>query len=441
MLNNFKQSNTIKMEAGEELLGKEYSINVKPGTETILVGLDCGSTQTRCVVLKPDEGVEELDKVYVIPSPFSGIQSYEEIISQGPILYDNMDSWITCSSSEPDGLFDKIRVLRGTKKADANVSTNRINSTKQKIDTPAFYLNAIDSIAYSLIQKGGDLSKEYDVYLGMTLPPDNVTSTINRDLFFRRMIRSYDFENKDLGCKIKINIKGVELQTEPEAVLRAYRVKYSETSQDERDKIAMLVEVGGSTVGIAIIKGHITVKAAAKTFNYGGTQLQDALGILFSEEFGGGNLNQNQLKSALENGLLKSKGRGVVDVSNLCIESKKQFASRIHSDLYTNVFDQLGNSDIDMVDIEEVFFSGRTCLSGKYSEDNESGFSITQPLTELLKKDLPDAEYIHVAENLIPYGNALRAYARFEEELFPEEDSVDNSENENIESENEYGLE
>lgn len=435
MLEMFKNQSGSKMESGEELLGKAYNITTVDRVEKILVGQDCGSTQTRCVILKQGEGEEELEKVYTVPSVFSSLQSYEEILPQGDRLYDNMDAWITSSSSEPDGLFDKIRVLKGTKRSDANVSTNRINSTKQKIDTPAFYLNSIDSIVYSLIMKGGPIAKEYNVYLGITLPPDNVVSKPNRDLFFRRIIRSFDFENKDLGIKTKINIKNVEVQTEPEAVLRGYKVKYSEEDEEGEDKVALMIEIGGSTVGTAIIQEGTSIRAAAQTLNYGGTQLQNSLGSLFSEKHGGGNITQKQLKLALENGIIKAKGKGHLDVTDECILAKKEFASRVYSDLYNNVFDQLGNSEVDMVDIGQVYFGGRTCNSGSYNEEYPNGYSITQPLAEMLKKDLPDAEFITVPDNLIPYGNAIKAFVAFSSEFLEEETEEEFISKDEVESE------
>lgn len=421
---NVKEQNNSKMEKGEELLGNSYSVNKISGKKKILVGLDCGSTQTRVVLMNQTDDVDVLDKVYVIPSLFSGVSSFSEVIPQSTRLYDNLDSWITTISNESDSLFDKIRVLRGTKRSDANLSQEGINSSKQKINTPAFYLNAIDGIAYGLIMSGEPLADEYDVYAGITLPPDNVTSSSNRDVFYKRMKQTFEFENKDLGVRFRINIKDVALQTEPEAVLRGYKVK----NDVDSDTVALMVEVGGSTVGTAIIQGTVSLKAASRTFPYGGTQLQDLLGTILENSIG--TVPVKQRKKALETGLVKATGRGVTDVSDSVIEAKNQFARRIYSNLFSEVFDQLGNSDLDLVDITEVYFSGRSCAAGDYNDETHDGYSLATPLTELLKKDLPDAEFIHLTENLIPFGNAVRALTTLGESFLSEEVIEESSEDE-----------
>ena len=45
-----------------------------------------------------------------------------------------------------------------------------------------------------------------------------------------------------------------------------------------------------------------------------------------------------------------------------------------------------------------------------------------------MKKDLPDAEFIHLKDNLIPFGNAVRALTTLGEEFLAEEEESVNSE-------------
>lgn len=414
---NFKNQKNTKMEKGEEKLNNTYSPRVIKGKTKILAGVDCGSTQTRVIIIGENDDTDALDEMYVIPSNHSSISSYEEILSQSPRLYDNMDSWITSLSNKPDGLFDKVRVLRGTKQSDANVPIQRINSTRQKIDTSGFYLNIIDGIALALIQRGGDLYSDYDVYLGTSLPPDNIFSKRSREIFENRMTRSFTYDNKSLGVTFNINIKKVVEQTESESEIRAYSIK---NDVDTEDQTSLLIEVGGSTVGTAILKGNTSVKTAGKTFRYGGTQLRNLLGNIIEEEVG--TTTDKQLRIALEEGTVRNRGKGVTDVTEQVCKAKKEFARQIYSDVFADVFDQLGNSDTELEDITNVYFGGRCFLPGNYNPETGEGYSLAQPLAELLTNDLPDAEFVTISENLIPYGNAILAYERLSEIAFGEDE-------------------
>ena len=399
-----------QMEQGEELLGSSYSPKIVPGVANAVLGIDGGSTQTRVTIFPKGEfdNLDKLEKQYVIPSSHSELNSYEEILAQSNVLYDNMDTWISCITHDANAPFERMRTLRGTKSMDANTGESRINSTVQKIDTIGFYLNLIDAIGYALVMDSEVLNEEYNVYIGITLPPDNVTSNLNREKFYSKLKRSFSWENKDLGISLKINIKGVELQTEPEAVRKGHVTKYD----IEEPGTTLIVECGGSTVGTAILKGFTVINPASQTFNYGGTQLQDSLADLFKDKFGGGNLNRESLKLALEKGTIRAKGKGIIDVTDLCIEAKKDMASTIHQDIITNVFDRISNKGISIEDIDNVIFSGRMVRPGSYRED-ESGYSVAEELQVLFSKDIPEANFYILDTNLIPYGNAIAAYLKF----------------------------
>ena len=415
---NLEFNRKRQMEQGEELLGSSYSPVQIKGKGKVILGIDGGSTQTRVTIFPEDGDLSKLDDQFVIPSSHSEITGHEQILSQSEALFDNLDSWISCPDLDKDIPFERIRVLRGTKALDANSGEARINSTVQKIDTKGFYLNVIDSIAYALLMTNKEVNEEYDVYLGITLPPDNVTSEFNIDKFRNKIQRQFEWVNKNLGLKIKINVKAVTVQSEPEAVRKG---------QVTRDEIedpgtTLIIECGGSTVGTAILKGFTVINLASQTFNYGGTQLQDYLSTNYKNKFGGGNISRESLKHALEHGTMRVKGKGVADVSELCVASKDQMAEEIYQDILTNVFDRISSKGISIEDMDNVIFSGRMVRPGSYYDDG-TGYSIATKLSALLSESIPDAEFFTLDRNLIPYGNAIVAYMKYGSVLQEEEDA------------------
>lgn len=416
------------MEKGEEPLAKVYSPKVVHGKELVVVGLDGGSTQGRIIIAdKKDYASDlegELNNVRIIPSIHSQIATNEEIRPKSEELYDCMDSWITNSIPAPNSMFDKVRVVRGTKYIDANQGSARVNSSIQKIDTVAFYLNIIDTIAYGLITKYDVLKEEYDVYLGISLPPDNVKSGANREKFEKRLMGKFIWENKDLNVSITINIKGVSEQTEPEAAVKAYFAMIDE----DIPEYALLIEGGGSTCGVEVLMNGRSVDAASQTFKYGGTQLQKTLGDIYNDAEGGNELSLIHLKRALETGVLKI-GRSNKDMVPYIITAKNEIAKKLFFDITTKVFDQTSR-DFDFLSMETVLFSGRLFNSGEFEpgDDGLTGYSLSEPLIKLFKQQNPSAEYKVIKNNLIPAGNFMEALRLFGGYL--EEPEIQISENE-----------
>ena len=185
---NFKANAKVVMEQGEERLYSTYKPTVeKERVENVIIGVDSGSTQVRTTICRLADEIEAFDNVYVIPSTFTELKDTSEIVSDDTKLYYNMDSIISNNILPPYNKFDKARVLRGNKFINANGAVARINSSIQKVDTAAFYINIVDAIAYSLIMDSAErnmpMADVYKVSLSCSLLPDDVTSTKNQQTF------------------------------------------------------------------------------------------------------------------------------------------------------------------------------------------------------------------------------------------------------------------
>lgn len=413
-IGNLISNNVIKMEDGEERLGLSYKVKVNPGVEKVLVGVDGGSTQSRVTVMDSTDDTEALQEIYTIPSIHSQLEDSIEISPKSDSLYNNLDSWII-NKNPGNTLFSKLRIIRGTKYIDANVGAARVNSTVQKIDTPAFYINIVDSIGYAMLMKYGEnLKSKYECYLGVSLPPDNINSVPNRNKFLERLVGDYEWTSTELGVTITISIKGVETQTEPESEVKAH---YALTGSEVPEYV-VLFEGGGSTIGTEILINGQSLKSAAGTLAYGGTQLQINLGNIYRENVGGRTLGLGQLKKALETGVLK-QGRNTNSVVKYIVQAKDEFSQKLFNDFTTEVVDNIRDFDLNLVDT--FIFAGRLFREGEFekvenpqSEDDKLlGYSIMTPLVKKLSQSAPNADYTRLEENLIPVGNLLEAYRQF----------------------------
>lgn len=419
--NSLQSKNTRKMEKGEELLGKVYCPRVVAGKRAILAGVDGGSTQTRVVLIDNTDDLDELENLRVIPSIYSTIEGSEEVVAKSDVLYDVLDSNITNTIASPNNIFDKVRVVRGTKLVDANKGSIKLNSSIQKIDSPVFYVNIIDALAVALVTKYSDnLCEEYDVYAGVSLPPDNLVSSKNKQKFLNRLQGTFIWENKDLGVKLTINIKGITVQTEPEANIKAYFA-----GEQEIPELVFCLEGGGATLGTEILRNGLSVTSAARTFEYGGTHLQKLLGQEYVEAEGGRMPAQSQLKEALETGVIKV-GRETKDVVSHIMTAKSSLANRIVADINDKVFDGQDNITIDQ--LHYFFFTGQLFEGGEFKKPENpvpgteyiSSYSLMQPIVEKLQSLAPSTAFKRISDNLIPKGNFLNALNDFGGYVFTE---------------------
>lgn len=434
-LKSLKTTAKVIIEQGEELLYQTYNPVVeKNKVEDIVVGLDGGSTQTRVCFMRLPNELSSLEEVYVIPSPLSILTDGNELKSKGELLYNNLESNIMNKALSPYNIFDKVRVIRGTKLTDYGQIVSRINSSVQKVDTPAFYVNFIDAIGYGLVMdchaRGAKLAGTYNVSIACSLPPDDVKSKKNSETFLKYIKNLFIWRYE--GKEININIVNCKITTEPEA---AGKCAFTLLEEEIPEK-SFVLDGGGRSIGSEILLNGEIFDKTSVAYRYGGTQLLQSLAQECISEFGGTAPSEEALKEALNTGLLR-KGRSLQDISHLIMKCKDSLARTIYADVVTQVFDS--QRDVALEDIETIVFSGRLFNSGDYD------YSIKEKFLELFKQRNPEVEVITLEDSyLIPIGNAIIAYLEFGKVLdgniskvpeFPvEEDEEDENEDYDVEN-------
>lgn len=415
----FNQTSKLILEDGLEELANSFEVpNVVPGKKSVLIGVDGGSTQTRVLVVDDKDGdnLEALSKVYAIPSTHSQIDTGESIEAQSDAIYSNMDSWIVNLIDAPNNVFDKVRVLRGTKCSDANRATVSISTSEQKIDATAFYVNLIDSVAYALIMKynGKEMPNEFDVYAGISLRPDDLKGNLNEEKFLSRVLGTFVWKNE---VELKINIKGCNVNSEPESEVKGY---YSWVSEDVPETV-LLLEGGGSSFGVEVLQNGVRQKNLSRTLEYGGRRLKQIIEDLFVEQNGGGVLTEANLEQAVTEGRI-TRGRSLIDCAKIVKTAKKEFAQQIFNDVKAQIFDR--QNKIKIQDLTSVVYGGRIFRDGVYDEDG-TGYSLATPITENFKVYNDTAEYLVLDKNMIPFGNLLSALNDFGGYVFNDQGESD----------------
>lgn len=403
-LRNLQATAKVTIEQGEELLHQEYPTAVqKDKVENLIVGVDGGSTQTRVSFMRLADELGSLEEVYVIPSALSILYDGSNLKEKSNSLYDNLESTIIDKALSPYNIFDKVRVIRGTKLVDHGQTVSRINSSVQKVDTPAFYINIIDSIGYGLVmdcaKRGMSLAGTYNVSLACSLPPDDVKSVKNKETFLKYIKNLFIWNFK--GEEININIVNCYITTEPEA---SGRCAFTLSGEEIPGK-SFVVDGGGRSIGSELLIDGKVFDKTSMAYRYGGTQLIQDLAQECLSEFGGTAPSEESLKEALRTGLLR-KGRSLQDISEIIRTCKDRFARTLFADIITQVFDS--QRTVALEDVETIVFSGRLFNSGDYD------YSIKNEFLRLFKQKNPEVEVISIEDSyLIPIGNAIIAYLEF----------------------------
>lgn len=406
-LRELQVKKTVEIERGEEKLHQVYDLANVDKTVELILGIDGGSTQTRVIVLAKDD--LDVSTQYIIPSNNVLLPDDRELKPKSEELIDRLDSFIVNETTSKEGKIGRDRVVRATKMNDTGLSPASISSTVQKIDEPIFYLNIVDSIGYALLQKyQNEVPSIVNVVAGIALPPDDMSSTKNMNIFRKNIIGTYNWSHTDSNVKVKINILDVELATEPEAFVKAY---YASTGAEVPETV-LCINTGGRSTGAEVLQEGKILSSASHTFEYGGNQFLSEVGKFYNNTHGGRVPNTKLLAKAVKTGKLKS-GNSTIDIVPEITDACKVFGSRIFNDVVKKVCDYAG---IPLDSINEVIMCGGLSRGGDYD------VSPADYVGELFEEKTPDTDYTVVEENLIPFGLAFIAFNANADFLMDEED-------------------
>ena len=320
-------------------------------------------------------------------------------------------------------MFDKVRVIRGTKFKDTIAPENKIDSTGQKIDSETFYINIVDAIGYALSQHYGNaIPTDVEVILGVALPPDDLQSTLNQEKFRSRILRAYKWSLIGKKVDITIDIRAVEMLTEPEALSIAYRL--TQCADEEPADLHVHIDCGGRSTGIELFKRGRRIDSASRTLNVGGSQLIDSIKNLYVTKYGGKPLKTPNVRKALRTGFVKARTGTVEIVNNIITPCKQNLAKIIYNGLKEEVFNNL--LQIDLTEVDLVTVSGKTFGEGEY------GVSVAAFLEALFREAVPSIEFEYIEHNYIPLGLMFNLFEDYLGYIEDDEDE-DTEEEENTE--------
>lgn len=401
----------VEMERGEEPLYEIVPVN--QGTEhiTVIAGLDAGSTQTRVNLITLES--QDINNPIIIPSAVQKVPDNRELKPKSEVFYDRMDTNLVNISMNTDAVFNNVRLIRGRKTTDNNFPELRLQSTIKKTDEEVFYYNIIDALGYATMLKFKDaVPKEIDVYAGIALPPDDMATSKMINKFLNKILGSYKWMHKDSGISIMINIKDVEVCTEPEAFAQAYYISL----QEEMPEKVIMVNTGGRSTGLELLDNGKSVTEISKTLPVGGRPLLLALNkkiIQSDENTIEDDISEEQLLRAIKRGYVKQGRRGRVDVVKEIKSVLRDYATDFMSAIKTNILDR---QQLKITDVEEIIISGGLVRRGDYD------ISLADFLGEDIEKLSPDTDFTVVEDNYIPMGTALLAYQTFSNELLADDE-------------------
>lgn len=410
-LGEFKTKTAVRMVQGEEPLYAPYSFKTVRKTERMIASVDSGSTQPRVAFATADD--QNIEEQWIIPALYGVVIDDREILPKSEDLYDHLDSYIMNNELKNDKVFDKLRVVRGRKLVDSNATSNRIDSSTQKIDNPAFYVNIIDGIAYGLARKyGEEIPDHVEILASVALPPDDMSSTTNKERFKNNLIGTYTWKHVESGATIKIDIKDVVLATEPEASIYYYFL----SKDEEVPEVVLAINTGGRSIGLELLINGKTGDMSSTTLPFGGTQFMKDLGKAYVTANGGRVPSDKLLSEAVITGKLKD-GNSHIDVTDIIRDLCKDYANKIMSGVISEIFDM--QTDYTIKSLNAVVVSGGMMRSGEYD------ISIADYLEILFKEKTPNTDYFIELENLIPAGLAVIAYQEDAGFIMPDDEDLE----------------
>jgi hypothetical protein len=360
---------------------------------TFFVGIDCGSTQTRVVVV-PYETVNSVDDIgswfdigAVIPSVSKPIPLNKGIRYKTHKLVDMMDSVFSFNGGQP------YRVVRGSKALEYEVVQYELIASERKVDSEALRVNIADAIGYAFVQHsaktGIPMPKTVYVHLSVALPPDDVRmhsalEQIKSDL----KVVNWEWCGKE---SIVVKITSFKVMSEPEAQAKAYYVLKGEEFPEE----LVMLEVGGRNGATSILINGGPIEQASKPIDQSGSKLLDKIGDEYIAQFSGKMPSSRHLMSAVRTGKMKY-GNEYRDIVNIITRCKDDVAEDLFYKLQSNVISR--QTVVSMESINMILLGGRVFDPGDYN------YSVARKFKELLKQVSPGTLCEVVRTNLIPQG-------------------------------------
>jgi hypothetical protein len=362
-----------------------------------VVGIDCGSTQTRAKVvpIKTMEQAKTLGEWFnigiVIPSVSKIAPLNAELNRRTLAMYDNLDSVVSINSG------NRIRIVRGSMLADVAGANNELVLATKKIKNEVLIYNIVDAIGYSLLRNAvmnGELMPgTVHAKLSLAMPPDDVFSPDVK--IFSSKFEKFTWKHKSIMYPITVHITDIKVYAEPDLQVRGY---YTLIEDGKIPEEIILLESGGRNSSPAVFLNGSVTGDTSQSIDISGSKLLHELGISLMQKYGIQMPLHRILEHALRTGEFKS-GNTMKDVTDIVKSCKKALGQDLFMRFKGEVLSLQKN--VSMNSLNLVLLSGRLFLPGEYN------YSVAEEFKRRLKAEAPDTEVIVLSENLIPEAAVL----------------------------------
>lgn len=402
ILNEVDTSLKIDVEEGQENLLGEFAIEQVKDELDLIVAMDPGSTSCRTVVL--DSTSNPNMDVYVMPSACAYIPKDTPVKGVGKTLYEQMYSTISNHMITIDTKLKERNVIRGTIQDNMLIGEESITNSDGKVNSELLYVNIIDSIMYTVIQRyNGKVPEKLRVTLAIALPPSNVDDEMNVENFLSNISSTFTWTHGVSGVSCELSITATEqlILTESDAYAKGYIFL---ERQGVFPEVMISMSAGGSTLGEDFMVNGSARSALSATLNTSGSRVLEKLGRVIAKNKHIKEPKRKALQKAIKTGkvIIGNKEIDVVDDIEVVLE---ETAREIYTALNKKVFDRQAEYGIE--DVNLFLMSGKAFRGGDYN------VSILDYLEELIREQSPDAEIVYSDSEYIPKGLALLAFTLY----------------------------
>lgn len=318
--------------------------------EKKLVAIDIGASQTRC---SDWSGV-----INYLPNNMVLLEAESHLEGRSE-LSRSIEMVVTSSNTNYEGV---ALVGEMAKRHGGDL----VPGSKNKLDQKINYMSILLGIATQLVEGGSTGEEEEDVELYLALPPIEVGGDKVQGLIGQYEIDFPKWKEPTVkGGKVRFRISKVSDFGESALTLMSHYFNVDGSDKnDGEDKVVLAVDIGASTVDLAVADNMQYLDVSGNTLKFGGNMcikhIQDEI-----KRSQGYELPNKDADRIIKTGMKKVGGGNYQEAGDIVVGAKKMLASNIVSRLDG----YLQGIGIPLQSIDEVIVSG----GGSLASENKEG--------------------------------------------------------------------
>jgi len=343
------------------------------------VGIDLGASNTRYVsdngkFHEVENNIKEVAIGEVIRMKPWSADTYEDVVRG------SLDLEIYRMNGATEHIKESARYLVGqlATRIGASITPNGLQS---KADQSINYTNALVAIALSKLFMDENMGA-VDVYLA--LPPVELSSkSISDQKLADELVGSYRVKfNSTIQKEIQFTIQTVTCVEESFLTLISFFFNVSggfrqEAAPYQKGNV-LGIDIGASTTDLAVVKDAKFVDKSGQTYKIGGNFVLDLVADGIRAQYGY-DPERDELQRAVETGKI-TQGANIVDVSNLVIEAKREFAIKL-VDMMQGYFTKIA---MQPHTFKAVVVGGGGSMHSEYAEAEGRVVETSQAMSEYI---------------------------------------------------------